>query len=223
MIGILMLGLYTMQEVKVFCVNVGDKYPEEYVHKLKAAVGRHLSAPHTFHVYTDNPQLYDFAIEVKHNLETWWNKLLVFENVGTCLYFDLDTVIHNSIDALLPSIQDKFCMINPSWKNPKFANIMDDRPDLGTAFANSSVMGWKDSRHILQHFLEDPEWYMFKYGGDDRYLHHEHDYNVFNEGIVYSYRNNHFKIKSDYSIALFHQEPEIHECLDHQIVIENWI
>lgn len=212
-----------MQEVKVFCVNVGNKYPAEYVYKLKSAVNRHLSIPHTFQVYTDNTEAYDFSIPVKHNLETWWNKLLVFENVGTCLYFDLDVIIHNSVDCLVSSITNDFCMVKPSWKDPLKAKVIEDRPDIGTSFANSSVMGWKDSRHILKHFLQDPELYMFKYRGDDRYLHHEHEYNTFEDGIIYSYRANDFKIKSDYSIALFHQKPEIHECLNHQIVIDNWI
>ena len=32
-----------------------------------------------------------------------------------------------------------------------------------------------------------------------------------------------FKYRKDYSIALFHQKPEIHDCLDHDIVKENWI
>ena len=209
-----------MQEVKVFCVNVGDKYQVEYVHKLKAAVKRHLSYPHKFFVYTDKPENYSYSIKAEHDLETWWNKLLVFENTGTCLYFDMDTIIHGSLDNL---IRDEFHMIMPYWKNPAAAKIISDRPDIGTAFANSSVMAWTDSRHILEHFLEDPDMYMLKYRGDDRYLHHEHDYKTFEDGIVYSYRNNGLEINEDYSVALFHQKPEIHECLDHDIVINHWL
>ncbi len=208
-----------MPEIKVFCVNVGDKYSAEYVYKLKSAVDRYLTFDHKFYVYTDNPQKYNFSIKVEHNLETWWNKLLVFENTGSCLYFDLDVIIHNSVDAL---IKNSFHMVNPSWKNPANAKILPGRPDLGTAFTNSSVMSWSDSRNILEHFLQDPEMYMFQYSGDDRYLHHEHDYNLFEEGMVYSYRNNNFRIKNDHAVALFHQKPEIHECLDHDIVKDHW-
>tara|TARA_B100000085_G_C18478665_1_gene486302 strand:- start:740 stop:1084 length:345 start_codon:yes stop_codon:yes gene_type:complete len=113
-------------------------------------------------------------------------------------------------------------MVNPSWKNPAAAKILVSRPDLGTSFTNSSVMAWSDSRNILEHFLQDPEMYMFQYGGDDRYLHHEHVYNLFEEGMIYSYRNNNFRIKNDHAIALFHQKPEIHECLDHDIVKDHW-
>ena len=209
-----------MQEVKVFCVNVGDKYPPEYVHKLKSAVERHLSLKHKFYVYTDKPENYSYSINVTHDLDTWWNKLLVFENIGPCLYFDLDTVIHGPLDKL---IRDEFHMIMPYWKNPAVAKILEDRPDLGTAFANSSVMAWSDSRYILEHFLKDPEMYIFKYDGDDRYLHHEHDYKTFEDGLIYSYKNNRYKIKEDYSVALFHQKPEIHECLDHSIVMDHWV
>lgn len=220
MVGTQILEWSIMQEVKVFCVNVGDKYSPEYVYKLKSAVNRHLSVDHKFYVYTDNIQDYDFSIKAKYDLETWWNKLLIFENTGPCLYFDLDVIIQNPIDML---IKDSFHMVNPSWKNPEKAKILADRPDIGTAFTNSSVMAWVDNRNILEHFLQDPEMYMFKYGGDDRYLHHEHDYNLFPDGIIYSYRNNNFNIKYDHSVALFHQKPEIHECLDHEIVKENWL
>lgn len=209
-----------MQEVKVFCVNVGDKYSIEYVYKLKAAIERHLSYSHKFFVYTDQPKNYPFSIKAEYDLETWWNKLLVFENTGPCLYFDLDTIVHGSLDKL---VQDTFHMVNPSWKNPNKAKFLEDRPDLGTAYANSSVMAWQDSREILEHFLEDPEWYVFRYHGDDRYLHHEHEYKTFDEGLIYSYRNNNFNIKLDHSVALFHQKPEIHDCLDHQIVKDHWI
>ncbi len=209
-----------MQAVKVFCVNVGNKYSPEYVHKLKAGVNKYLSVPHEFFVYTDHPENYSFAIPIKYDLETWWNKLLIFENVGQCLYFDLDVIIHGPLDNL---IKPDFHMITPDWKNPKRAKILEDRPDLGTAFANSSVMSWTDSTNILEHFLDDPEFYIFKYDGDDRYLHHEHAYNSFDNGIIYSYKNNRFKIKEDYSVALFHQKPEIHECLEHDIVKEYWI
>jgi len=209
-----------MQEVKVFCVNWGDKYSPEYVYKLENAVKKNLSLPHTFTVYTDNPTYYDNSIEVKHDLEGWWNKLLVFENTGQCLYLDLDIIIQNPIDNL---VRDSFHIIHPYWKNPEFAKILEDRPDIGTAFANSSVMSWTDERHILKHFLEDPEYYIFKYNGDDRYLHHEHEYQTYEDGLIYSYRNSNFQIKEDYAVALFHDEPKMTDCLDHDIVKRYWI
>jgi hypothetical protein len=210
-----------MQEIKVFCVNVGDKYSSEYVYRLKASVKRHLSLNHSFSVYTDRPEDYPgIGIMAEHSLDSWWNKILIFENTGQCLYFDLDTVIHGPLDSL---VRDDFHMIFPYWKDPQASKILLDRPDIGTAFANSSVMAWNDSRHILKHFLEDPDLYMLKYGGDDRYLHHEHEYKVFEDGLIYSYRCNNFKIKEDYSVAMFHQKPEIHECLEHDIVKQHWL
>tara|TARA_B100000131_G_scaffold321686_1_gene373252 strand:+ start:21320 stop:21967 length:648 start_codon:yes stop_codon:yes gene_type:complete len=209
-----------MQEVKVFCVNVGSKYDPQYVYKLKYAVEKYLSLPHTFNVYTDNVDQYDFAIPVKHNLRTWWNKLLVFENVGKCLYFDIDLIIHGPIDHLL---RDEFHMINGFWKKRAAAKYIEGRPDIGTSYTNSSIMSWNDSRHILKHFLKDPEYYDFKYKGDDRYLHHEHQYKTYEkEDLIYSYKNSNFEFNPNCSVALFHGEPEIHDCLDHKIVKEHW-
>ena len=208
-----------MQEVKVYCVNWGTKYSSEYVQKLKNAVNKHLTLPHSFFVYTDQPILYDNAIHTKYDLEGWWNKLLIFENTGPCLYFDLDVIIHGNIDHLLRA---DWHMINSFWKTGQ--KYILDRPDLGTSYANSSIMSWVDNRYILDHFLKDPERYMFQYKGDDRYLHHEHTYKTYEvNDKIYSYKNDRFKYQKDKSVALFHGKPEITDCLDHEIVMRHWV
>ena len=215
-----------MQVIDVYCVNVGDKYDREYVFKLKSAVEKHLQLPHNFRCITDKPELYPFSIQAD-DLPGYWNKISIFKYTGTCLYFDLDVIIHNNIDRL---VSDNFKMINPVWKNPHKAKIVGDRPDIGTSFTNSSVMAWSNEIKIYDKFMKDPEYYIFKYDGDDRFLYHETKHNTFDTNIIYSYRdgaqwendNEQFKYRKEYSVALFHQKPEIMDCLDHDIVKENW-
>jgi hypothetical protein len=215
-----------MQAINVYCVNVGDKYGREYVFKLKNAVEKHLHLKHRFYCITDKPELYPFSIK-SDNLPGYWNKISIFKHTGTCLYFDLDVIIHNNIDKL---VSDNFKMINPVWKNPYKAKYVEDRPDIGTSFTNSSVMAWTNETKIYDKFMSDPEYYIFKYDGDDRFLYHETKHKTFDTNIIYSYRdgahwetdNEKFKYRKEYSVALFHQQPEIHDCIDHNIVKENW-
>ena len=189
-----------MQAINVYCVNVGDKYSSEYVYKLKSAVERHLGFKHRFYCITDKTELYPFAIQ-SDDLPGYWNKLSIFKHKGRCLYFDLDVIIHGSINDLITD--HVFRQINPVWKNPSKAKYIKDRPDLGTSFTNSSVMAWSD----------------------------ETEYETFNTNLIYSYRdgahwqtdNEKFKYRLNYSVALFHQKPEIHDCLDHKIIKDNWI
>jgi len=217
-----------MQAIDVYCVNVGDKYSSDYVYKLKSAVERHLSFRHRFYCITDKTHLYPFAIQAD-DLPGYWNKISIFKHKGRCLYFDLDVIIHGSIDSLITD--HIFYQINPVWKNPSKAKYIKDRPDIGTSFTNSSVMAWSEELEIYDKFMKDPEYYMFKYDGDDRFLYHETRHDTFDTGKIYSYRdgahwqndNDKFKYRRDYSVALFHQKPEIHDCLDHEIVKENWI
>ena len=216
-----------MLEHSVYCVNVGNRYSPDYVFKLKSMVERNLSIPHNFYCITDNPQNYDFSIKADEGLDSWWNKISIFKYTGKNIYFDLDVIIHNSIDNLF---HKDFHMILPIWKVPWKAKIIKERPDLGTSYTNSSVMCWYNEKKIYKKFMKDPEYYMFKYRGDDRFLFHETKHKTFNEKIIYSYRdgahwkddNDKFKYRKEYSIALFHQEPEIHDCIEHSIVRENW-
>ena len=216
-----------MQEISVYCVNVGDKYGTDYVFKLKAAVEKHLTLNHKFYCITDKTNLYDFSIKAE-DLPGYWNKISIFKHKGKCLYFDLDVIIHGNIDSLISG--HEFRQINPVWKDPRKAKYITDRPDLGTSYTNSSVMTWTDEVKIYEKFMKDPEYYMFKYDGDDRFLYHETKHNTFDAGKIYSYRdgahwqndNKKYYYRKNYSVALFHQQPEIHECLDHDIVKENW-
>lgn len=217
-----------MQEINVYCVNVGNKYKPDYVYKLKSAVERHLSHKHRFYCITDKPELYSFAIKSDDGLDGWWNKISIFKHTGKSLYFDLDVIIHNNLNDF---VSDNFKMIKPVWKNPHKAKYVSDRPDIGTSFTNSSVMAWSNETKIYDKFMADPEFYMLKYDGDDRFLYHETIHETFDIGSIYSYRdgahwqydNEKFKYRKEFSVALFHQEPDIQDCLEHDIVKDNWL
>ena len=123
----------------VICVKFGDRYNREYVEKLRNMVNRHLSIPYEFVCLTDDKQPFD-NIKSIHlpNLNYpngWWYKVHLFDPAlpisGPVLYFDLDIVIHDSIDKLIPK-ENEFKGIRDF--NRKF------NPKLNSL--NSSVMGW---------------------------------------------------------------------------------
>lgn len=90
----------------IACVRTGNKYPVDYVYKLKAMVERHLSIHHSFICLTDRPQDLEGVETVKisdPDLIGWWGKMTLFEfsyySDEQILYFDLDSVI---CDDILP-------------------------------------------------------------------------------------------------------------------------
>ena len=97
-------------------------------------------------------------------------------------------------------------------------------------------MSWtandEDLNIVWQEFIEDKEWFLEIYKGIDRYMDWEFPYliNSYDRNLVYSYREGadwytdteQFIYRKDYHVCIFHQEPNITDCLDHPVVIENW-
>ena len=185
--------------INVICVKWGDKYSHEDVNRLHTMVKRYLNTPFTFYCYTDNPTNIDAnIIKIKSNyLETYWNKLAMFQNNfvpdGPCLYFDLDLVIQNPIDTLLDYLSDNLTMIKCHWKG----NIITDgsshrEKDRWDMNVNSSVLLWKSNSltQIWKHFYKNADYFMVQYKGIDRFLFHEKfKLNYFPEGLFYSRMN----------------------------------
>ena len=61
-------------------------------------IKRNISIPFKFYCITDQPELYENSIQVDNGLDLWWNKICLFKQVGQCLYFDLDVIIHGPIE-----------------------------------------------------------------------------------------------------------------------------
>ena len=70
--------------MKIVCVHWGDKYPEEYVYKLKSMVERHSDAE--FLCLTDKPKDCDYQI-LEEGFDGWWNKIQLFKEILIGLVF----------------------------------------------------------------------------------------------------------------------------------------
>ncbi len=81
----------------VACVlRSGGCYTAEYVEKLRAGVARHLTMDHRFVCLSDVPVPCE-RVALTHNWPGWWSKLELFKLAPPVLYFDLDTVIVDSL------------------------------------------------------------------------------------------------------------------------------
>ena len=182
--------------INVICVKQGDRYDHVYPNRLKTMVERNLSIPHNFYCYTDNDYKVDCNIihMPDDGLELWWPKLRMFEEgfgglEGRCLFFDLDVVIQKDITFLLD--YEEFHMIQTYWKfgiETTYESGMKQKQayDMNK---NSSCLLWTagENAHIWEYFWKNPEYYMLKYAGIDRFMHHEGlTHKVFPEGIFYS-------------------------------------
>lgn len=132
--------------IDVVCLKVGDKYGPEYVNRLFAMVGRHLSARHRFICITDDSRGLHWEITLKEpedpDLEGWWQKMTLYKPPAwsgprLTIFMDLDTVICSEIDWLssyggsLAMLRD-FYRPASSWAS----GILAMRPDaLGWIWA----------------------------------------------------------------------------------------
>lgn len=213
--------------INILCVKWGDRYGPEYVNRLYKMVKKNTSYDHTFYCYTDDPTGIYPEIQIipmpDDGLELWWPKLRMFEKgfgglKGRCVFFDLDSVIQNSIDPIIEHKHTDLCKVKAFWKNglvtgyepgmrPKDAYNMD---------LNSSCLTWEaDSlSHIWDYFWEDADWYMTKYSGIDRFLYHENitEKNHFPRGWFYS-RHYGFKEGDEMIFKDWYYDPDYIVCM----------
>lgn len=165
--------------VNVVCVKWGAKYGPEYVNRLYRMVQKNLSYPFRFYCLTEdrsgiNPEVTCVPFD-DSDLEIYWNKINIFREglfTGQCLYFDLDTVIQKNIDQLIsPVITGVYTYWNNMWTDENFKTASHR---WKTPF-NSSILSWRaeDYYWIWDKFQEERDWYIVKYGGDDKFLGNE--------------------------------------------------
>lgn len=126
------------------CVIHGDRYDWRYVDTLYAMVGRNLSVPLRFHVFTEpNRAVPNHMIkhhlqewpEVSNTKKAWWYKMQMFDprhGLERMMYLDLDVVISSSLDWIQRLDPTYFWAIH-DWKRlwkPHWWGI------------NSSMMVW---------------------------------------------------------------------------------
>ena len=141
----------------ILCVRFGNRYGREYVERLRNMVSRNLTLPYEFVCLTDDQRPIEGVRSIYQPnagyLKGWWHKVHMFDpslHLGNrILYFDLDVVIHNSIDKLLTTNLGSFVGIH-DFNRKFFANW---------SYMNSSVMIWnhREQRHIYDNFKANPK------------------------------------------------------------------
>ena len=201
--------------ITVCCVLWGDKFSEEYVHKLKSAVERNTTIEHEFVVFSDRPINGIKTKILKLGQTGWWNKLQLFDGrlKGRCVYLDLDTIITSNIDWLLEYDGD-------------FAGI----EDLGVANAHqqhlkgimqSGVMAWRAEAMdwIYFEFSMTSQTVTSRFRGDGEYLNaivkKRHLLQHLYPNKIKSYKYEVYPDKlDDTSIICFHGRPSIIQAMN---------
>ena len=155
--------------ISVLCVRFGNRYGREYVERLRNMVSRHLHQPYEFICLTDDPAPIDGVRSIVQSnagySRGWWHKVHMFDPAlgikGRILYFDLDVVIHASINRLL--IPDN-----------NFYGIRDFNRKFHSSWnkLNSSAMSWIAGEHsdIWARFKSDPAQVMRQFPGDQDWI-----------------------------------------------------
>lgn len=212
--------------LNVVVVQVGDKYTDEYVDRMRHMVKRHLKMDHNF-IVLGNDQL-DVVPA------SWWHKIRVFsEDIpGQILYLDLDQIILKPLDDLLDKFDpDKLTCYRDhiDWHGCKFGSAFMYFP--GGKF-NKVFHNFLNLEYIERIEL------MIKYdkiGGDQRFIYD----NMFHGDIEYMEDKMGYRPVLSYKfdglddiqripdgdtyIVNFHGVPKPHQIIDkHKWISDNW-
>lgn len=229
----------------VVCLKYGNKYSSDYVNRLYQMVNRNLTLDYEFVCFTENAEGIDEnitvrALPIKTGIQGWWYKPLFFNPHlglnGTVLFLDLDMVVFKNIDNLFT--------YNPG----EFLIIRDFNRFLVKNYQkfNSSVFRLEPGQHsqVYREFIKNPQQVMRRFPGDQDWIRNQvtENFSFWPDEWIQSYKwemrgkpqmdksprgQRDFvtpgdpKIKPDTSIAVFHGDPNPHNCKD-QWVIDNW-
>jgi hypothetical protein len=168
-----------MDIINIYCVLVKPGYDIKWVERLYSLCKKYLSYNFTFTCLTDQYNISNYPIEFiqveQYELDTWWNKVLIFKNdiskEGINLYFDLDINFKNNIDFLIKDPHDDLYVIDTVWKNEKYFEL-NKGLDAFTGYGNSSVMLWKGNSfdYLCEMLLLDPCKHTIDHYGDDTFI-----------------------------------------------------
>jgi len=230
----------------VLCIKHGTKYSYDYVNRLYNMVSRNCTLDYQFVCLTDNNLGLDPNIRVlpiPNGLEGWWCKPYMYSNDlplnGTILYMDLDVVISGNIDKLFTYKPDRWAVIRD------FSRAM--RPTWQKY--NSSVIRFRTGEldRVWKNFISDKVTVQRRNFGDQDFLytetHNTYPANLFPDAWIRSWkweirktkdfkpgqtrgnrtfaRTENVKPGPDCCIAVFHGDPNPHNC-DDPWVVENW-
>ena len=152
--------------VTVCCVLWGDKFSEDYVHNLKAAVERNTTVEHRFVCLSDR-RIPDVQTKILRPGATgWWNKLQLFDGEikGRMVYLDLDTIITSSIDWLM-TYKGSFAGIEDLGVANRYQQHLKGVMQSGVMAWNSESCDWIHFDYKLQEASITK-----KFRGDGEYL-----------------------------------------------------
>lgn len=200
--------------LQVVCVNVGDKFEPEYVHRLQRAVALNLLVPHDFAVVTDHPERYRCrTLPAMDNLKGYWQKITLFaperytQYVGRrVLYLDLDVVVMGQLNDLVTFPAEFFAL----------------KDQLIPACINSSIMVWNhmDFHNVYEKFEKCDNPF-----GDQGWITHQvwptYIQDVFGEAQYPDFKENlkHREPIGHEKVVWFHGVPHPHEL---QWVQDHW-
>ena len=132
----------------VWCLCIGDKYPDYYAQRLKRTVKENLSIEHRFVCISDHDIEGVETIPPINDLPGWWGKTNLF-SFDVCddhnLYFDLDVVITGDLDDLVNGYGNVTLAMPLNWAAS------------GHGGCQSSVMLWTKNYNVKQiHDSFDP-------------------------------------------------------------------
>jgi hypothetical protein len=212
--------------ISVVCVEQGNYLNRgaEYVARLQAMVAKHLGLAHEFVCLTDDParhaelrsrqdiRLHKLYSPIRHGVAGWWCKVELFFEAYWCgapgdriVYFDLDTVIIGSIDALA---QHK-------------GIIHLDRWGWARQVYGSGVMVWDAGEHPEIWTRFDPA-VMSRCHGDQDWITEVSTWPALPDSVrSYRYHCQEEGPPEGTSVVCFHGEPKPHQFAA-RWVAENW-
>ena len=207
----------------ILTLKYGNKYSAEDVNRIVYETGKKYS----YACLTDDPVNLDPCIKIiplPKEIEGHWIKIWMYslEGLGDVLYFDLDIRIQKNIDHLWNYIDETPTIVYTYWKDKGFPDYEGDTHSMRwLSNYNSSVILWKsgskETHKIWETFLEEMDYYMVKYWGDDRFLWHEgFKFKRFPREEIYSFLyganfygdNDSFKYRPEYTIALLNGQDQ---------------
>lgn len=229
--------------LNVICLKHGTKYGSNYVNNLYSMIQRHLTVPHNFICFTDDPTDFNPSISVRilpnNPVQGWWWKPYIFKrghfyNEDVNLFFDLDMVIVRNIDHFI------------NYKSGKFIGLEDVGRIWGTRppKLGSAVLRWQGDHyeHLWNNIEQDPG-ICKKFHGDQDYIwsvcreqieffpadwirsykweirRHEE---LVRQGSGYNFKNiANPIIPAETSVLAFHGTPNPHEVMD-PVIVDNW-
>ena len=168
--------------IDIFSVWVKPKYTYEDVVRLYLSCSKYIKVPFRFVCLTDhnwNREPIETIQVGEYELDTWWNKLLIFDpqfsKNNTSLYFDLDTKITTDITYMIDELDDDHLfVVDTPWKDQEYFNQTSSRVNTKAflEYGNTSVMGWKNKSHgyLLGILMSDIFKHTAEHYGDDTFI-----------------------------------------------------